>query len=417
MIKFEKYTLDNGLTLIVHPDPSTTLATLNILYNVGARDENPTQTGFAHLFEHLMFGGSEHIPNYDGVAQSIGAENNAFTSNDITNYYLSFPSNNLETALWLEADRMHQLSFSQKSLEVQQGVVVEEFKQRYLNQPYGDAWLKLRPLAYKKHPYKWATIGKNIAHIQDARLQDVEDFFYTHYRPNNAIMVVAGNVNAQEVLELVKKWFGDIPKGAPRPAATQKQLPQETAQKAPRRKIIKTKLPSAMLYKAYHIVARYHPSFYATDLISDVLGRGKSSRLHQSLVKNQKLFANISAYISGDIDAGLLIIQGQIANGIPTEQAEAALEAEINGMKQQIISDKELQKIKNQAEASTTFNESNTLNVAIQLAYHELLGDAEGINTELEHYQKVTSKDIYDAAQAILQPTNSSTLIYEPVLK
>jgi predicted Zn-dependent peptidase len=414
MIHFEKHTLPNGLRLIIHPDPSTTLATLNILYNVGARDEQPTHTGFAHLFEHLMFGGSQHIPNYDGVAQSIGAENNAFTSNDITNYYLTFPSNNLETALWLEADRMLQLDFSQKSLEVQQGVVIEEFKQRYLNQPYGDAWLHLRPLAYKKHPYKWATIGKNIKQIQNATLTDVESFFYTHYRPNNAIVVVAGNVQPAEVLQLVQKWFGTIPEGNPRPAATHKNLPTEPAQRAARRKIISAPVPCAMLYKAYHICPRTHADFYASDLLSDVLGRGKASRLYQALVKNQPIFASINAYISGDIDAGLLIIQGQIANGTTTAQAEAALETELQ-MLYKNITPNELQKTKNQAEAATTFNEATALNVAIQLAYHELLGDANGINTELKHYQNVEITHLKKLAKRIFAPHNCSTLIYEPV--
>ena len=413
MINFEKHTLSNGLKLIIHQNNTTELTTLNILYNIGAKHESPNKTGFAHLFEHLMFGGSQHIAHYDTVAQQIGAENNAFTSNDITDYYLTFPTNNLETALWLEADRMQQLDFSEKSLTTQKNVVIEEFKQRYLNQPYGDMWLKMRPMAYKKHPYQWATIGKNIEHIEQATLADVKDFFYLHYRPNNAIMVIAGNIDPNEALTLTKKWFETIEQST----TTKPQLPKEPTQTQAQHLDIHADVPLNALYKAYHMPSRISPDFYAADLLSDVMGRGKSSLLVDELVKKQTLFSNISAYISGETDESLLMISGNLSEGTTFDEAEKALQTQLDSLKNQLIDPDELQKVKNQAEASFVFGESNTQNVAMQLAFFELLGDAELINTDYKKYLDVSATQIQNAAQKILDPNNCSTIHYHKTIK
>ncbi|MGN6638273.1 MAG: M16 family metallopeptidase, partial [Mucilaginibacter sp.] len=307
MVKFNRFTLKNGLRVLVHEDHATPMAVLNILYDVGARDEDPDKTGFAHLFEHLMFGGSVNIPHYDVPLQRVGGENNAFTTNDITNYYITLPVENIETAFWLESDRMLSLAFSEKSLEVQRNVVIEEFKQRYLNQPYGDVWLKLRPLVYKKHPYRWATIGKEIKHIEDARIEDVKAFFKKHYNPQNAIMVVAGNVDTEKVKELAEKWFGPIPAGE----KYHRSLPTEPEQREARRETVSAKVPLNDLYIAFHMPGRLEPGYYAVDLISDILSRGYSSRLYKDLVKDQELFSEIHAYNIGSFDCGMFVVEGK----------------------------------------------------------------------------------------------------------
>jgi predicted Zn-dependent peptidase len=278
MIQFEKFTLDNNLRVIVHQDKSTPLACLNILYDVGARDEDENKTGFAHLFEHLMFGGSINIPSFDEPLQMVGGENNAFTTNDLTNYYCTVPAENIETMFWLESDRMLSLAFTDKSLEVQRSVVIEEFKQRYLNQPYGDVWLILRPLVYEKHPYKWATIGKEISHIENATMDDVKAFFKKHYNPSNSIMVVAGNVDVDQVKQLAKKWFGPIP-AARKPV---RNLPVEPKQTKPRRLTVERDVPASAIYKVYHMCARADEEYHTVDIISDILSRGNSSRLYKT---------------------------------------------------------------------------------------------------------------------------------------
>ncbi|MBL7707470.1 MAG: insulinase family protein, partial [Chitinophagaceae bacterium] len=284
MIQFEKFTLANGLRVIVHQDLSTPMAVMNILYDVGARDEDPERTGFAHLFEHLMFGGSVNIPDYDEPLQMAGGENNAYTTNDLTNYYIQLPAENLETAFWLESDRMLSLAFGEKSLETQRKVVCEEFKEHYLTKPYGDVWHKMRELAYKKHPYRWMTIGKELSHIENAKLDDVKNFFFKHYRPVNAIMVVAGNVTTERVKELAEKWFGDIPAGE----KYKRNLPQEAPQSEERKITIKANVPLDALYKTWHIYPRLDRRYYVTDLLADILSGGGSSRLYQSLVKEKQ---------------------------------------------------------------------------------------------------------------------------------
>lgn len=408
MISFEKFTLSNGLKVIVHQDISTPIVAFNLLYDVGARDENENQTGFAHLFEHLMFGGSINIPNFDEPLQKVGGENNAFTSNDITNYYITLPKENLETAFWLESDRMLSLAFTEKSLEVQRQVVVEEFKQNYLNQPYGDVWLLLRPLAYEKHPYKWATIGKEISHIENATMDDVKSFFHQFYLPNNAILSVAGNITIDEIKHLTEKWFGSIPKGK----KSDRNLPKEPLQNAPRRLEVKRNVPANAIYKAYKMCSKTHPDFYATDLITDILSQGNSSKLYISLVKEQKLLSNINAYVLGSFDEGLLIISGNLSENTSFEAAENAIIEELEKLKKWPVNEKELQKVKNKIESIQAFSETNVLNKAMNLAINELLGDANKVNTDIENYRKVTVEDVLRLSNQLFNENNCSTLIY-----
>lgn len=409
MIQFQEFTLDNGLQVIVHEDHTSPVAVLNILYNVGSRDEEEAHTGFAHLFEHLMFSGSVNIPVYDEPLQRVGGENNAFTSPDITNYYLSLPAQNIETGFWLESDRMLSLAFSENGLEVQRKVVVEEFKQNYLNQPYGDVWLKLRPLAYKEHPYKWATIGKEISHIEEATMDIVKAFFKKHYSPSNAILVVAGDVTFARAKGLTEKWFGPIPAGE----KYERNIKKEPPQTEPRVLEVSADVPLSAIYKTYHMPARTEQDYYAVDLVSDILGRGKSSRLYEQLVKEQKLFNSISASVSGSIEAGLLMIQGKLNEGIDLQQANAAIEAINQELMNQLVDEQELNKVKNQAEASIVFSEIELLNRAMNLAYGKLLGDANFVNTEGEKLQAVTPQDIQRCARQVLSPNNCSTLLYK----
>lgn len=408
MIHFEEFTLANGLRCIVHEDHTTPMAVLNVLYNVGARDEDPDHTGFAHLFEHLMFSGSVNIPSYDEPLQRVGGENNAFTSPDITNYYLTVSAANIETGFWLESDRMLNLAFSETGLEVQRKVVVEEFKQNYLNQPYGDVWLKLRPLAYQHHPYQWATIGKEISHIENAVMDDVRAFFRKHYAPQNAVLVVAGAVPVAEARRLAEKWFGPIPGGP----TYERQLPQEPRQTEARFLEIAAEVPLSALYKVYHMPARTADDYYAVDLLSDLLGRGKSSRLYQQLVKEQPLFNSISASVTGSLEPGLLVVSGKLNAGVSLEAADAAVEAVLAAVRAQEVPAEELEKVKNQAEASIVFGEIELLNRAMNLAYSKLMGDANLINQESARLQAVTPAAVHAAAQEVLRPDNCSTLYY-----
>ncbi len=406
MIHFERFILKNGLTVIFHRDPGTPLAVVNTLYDVGARDESPDKTGFAHLFEHLMFGGSVNIPEFDTPLQLAGGENNAFTSNDITNYYEVLPAVNLETALWLESDRMLSLGFTEKSLEIQRSVVIEEFKQRYLNQPYGDVWLELRPLAYKVHPYQWATIGKNIRHIEEAVMDDVKAFFKKFYNPANAILCVAGNFELEDVKTLVEKWFGNIPSGIKPPRILQ----QEPIQKEFREKIIERPVPADAFYYAFKMAERRNPEYYVADLISDALGREKSSRLYISLKKEQKLVSSISAYVTGSMDEGLLIISGKLADGVNFDTFETALFAELDKFSNQLMDEQELQKLRIKFRTSKEFQDQGLLNRTMNLCYFELLGDANGINLESGIYQNITASMIMHISKQILKKKNCSVL-------
>jgi predicted Zn-dependent peptidase len=408
MIPFEKFVLPNGLRVIVQEDHTSPMAVLNIIYDVGAKDENPDQTGFAHLFEHLMFGGSVNIPSYDEPLQRVGGENNAFTNNDFTNYYIQVPAVNIETAFWLESDRMLSLAFSEKSLEVQRNVVIEEFKQRYLNQPYGDVWLKLKPLAYQVHPYQWATIGKEISHIENAQMADVKAFFAKHYNPSNAVLVVAGAVTLAEVKSLCDKWFSPIPAGI----KYERNLPNEPIQLAERSLKVYAKVPTDAVYKAFHIDSRLSGLYNTADLISDILSRGESSRLYQSLVKNKRIFSEINAYISGDIEPGLLIVEGKLMPGISMEQADESIWIALDEMKTDKVPVREMQKNINKLVSAFVFGEMSLLNKAMNLAYYELLGDANLINVELEQYQQITVEAIQAYAQQIFRKENCATLYY-----
>jgi predicted Zn-dependent peptidase len=409
MIEVFKHILPNGLKILIHQDFSTPIASVNLLYNVGSKDESPDKTGFAHLFEHLMFGGSVNIPVYDEPLERVGGENNAFTNNDITNYYITLPAENIETAFWLESDRMLSLAFSKKSLDVQRNVVVEEFNQRYLNQPYGDVWLHLRPLAYKSHPYMWATIGKSVEHIKSATLADVKKFFYSHYAPNNAILCIAGPVEPNSIIELATKWFGNIE----RRDVVERNLPKEPVQTSPRKLEIERDVPFNAIYKAYHMCHRNHPDFPTIDLLSDILSNGKSARLFQKLVKEKQLFSNVNAYITGDIDEGLFIITGQLYPTTSYEQAELAISEEIELLKSESVSAYELEKVQNKFESNFTFEETSVLNKAMNLAFYELLGNAENINLEVQKYRSVTPLDIQNIAKKVLNESNCSTLYYK----
>jgi zinc protease len=407
MILFNEFELDNGLRVIVHEDPTVQIAVMNILYDVGSRDEHPDKTGFAHLFEHLMFGGSKNIPNYDEPLQRVGGENNAFTNTDITNYYLTLPASNIETGFWLESDRMLSLSFDPKALEVQRKVVIEEFKQRYLNQPYGDVWLKLRPLAYKVHPYQWATIGKDVSHIEHATLDDVRTFFFKYYVPDNAIMVVAGNVTTDQVRTLSEKWFGSIPPGKP-----QRSLPTEPPQKQKRNLEAQARVPADAFYKAWHMAGRFHNDYYAIDLLSDLLGRGQSSRLYQKLVKEREIFTSISSFLTSTIDPGLLVISGRVKDGVKLGDAEEEVERIIRGIRDDHLATEELHKVKNQAESILEFGEVEVINRAMNLAFAKLSGDANLVNAEAKNIDLVTIDDIHRVSNQIFREENSNVLFY-----
>jgi predicted Zn-dependent peptidase len=408
MIQFERFTLSNGLKVIVHQDLSTPMAVVNIMYDVGARDEDPEKTGFAHLFEHLMFGGSVNVPVFDEPLQMAGGENNAYTTNDLTNYYIQLPAENLETAFWLESDRMLSLAFNDKSLDVQRKVVCEEFKEHYLTKPYGDVWHKMRELAYTSHPYRWMTIGKELSHIEQAELTDVRNFFYKHYRPVNAILVVAGNVTVERVRSLAEKWFGDIPAGD----RYVRNLPREPVQKEERRLELKSDVPLDALYKCWHMPDRLSPDYYVTDLLSDILSGGGSSRLYQSLVKEKQLFSNVECYHFGSSDAGLVCIEGKLVKGVRIEDAERAVNEELEKMKAGEVPGDELQKVKHKTESMIAFEDMSVMSRANSLAYYETLGDAAWMNQELEKYSSVTTKDIMRQAGEIFREGNCNTIYY-----
>ncbi len=408
VIQFSRFELENGLRVIVHEDRSTPLAVVNLLYNVGSRDESPEKTGFAHLFEHLMFAGSQNVDNFDDVMQRAGGENNAFTNSDITNFYNILPAQNIETALWLESDRMSGLIFDERALEIQKRVVVEEFKESCLSEPYGDVWHHLTDMAYKIHPYRWPTIGKTPEHIENATIEDVKQFYEHFYCPNNAVLAVTGNVSTVHIEKLVNKWFADIPRGR----TLQRTLPVEPSQTRLEKRISKGNIPVDALYLAFHTGARLHPDYYATDLLSDILCNGGSSRLYRKLLKDEKLFVSIDCYISGSIDPGLLIIEGKPAPGVTLERATEAVWGELTLLQAQSIQELELQKWKNKIESTLVFSELNILNKAINLSFFELLDHIDLVNREIEHYRKIVVEDITRVAKDVLKPENCSELCY-----
>lgn len=408
MIHFSKYQLANGLRLVVHTDKSTPLVAVCLSYDVGTRDEDPRRTGFAHLFEHLMFGGSKHAPDFDTPLQTAGGENNAFTNQDMTVYYDVLPRDNWEVALWLEADRMASLKLNKRALDVQRKVVIEEFKETCLNEPYGDIWHHIGELAYTVHPYRVPTIGEVPQHIADATLDDVKAFFERFYRPNNAVLSVGGNIEPEEALQAVEKWFGDIPAGEP----VEHRFPIEPEVTAPRRKEVQGDVPNDALFIFFHCAARYEEPYYADDLVSDVLGGGESALLYQRLVKQQALFTEIDAYLSGTTDRGLFVIEGKLADEVSVEQAEAAVWAILDELQAQPISERDLQKLKNRVEHSLEFSEMSALNKTISLGYYEIMGDANGINTEADGYNKLTTKDLHQRAQFLFQRQRSMTIVY-----
>jgi predicted Zn-dependent peptidase len=408
MLHFDRFTLANGLRVLVHRDESTPMVAVNILYDVGARDEEAGRTGFAHLFEHLMFGGSVNVPEYDEPLQMAGGENNAYTTNDVTNYYIQLPLKNIDTAFWLESDRMLSLAFSERSLDVQRKVVCEEFKEHYLNKPYGNAWHLMRTLAYKVHPYRWPTIGENLEQIETAQLDDVKKFFFKHYRPVNAVMCVAGNVTTEEVKALSEKWFGDIEAGEP----YVRLLPQEPKQTEARTLEVHADVPLDALYKAWHMGARLGADYYAADLITEIMGSGMSSRLYRRLVKELHLFSSISCYHTGSLDAGLLVIEGKVTEGRTLEEANAAVEEELAALVTDGVTEAELEKARNKIEAMIAFEDMSLLNRANNLAFYELMGDAGLINAEWDKYSAVTREGLKNVAATIFDPANSNTLYY-----
>lgn len=408
MIQYDSFTLDNGLRFLVHHDRSTPIVAMNILYQVGAKDEHPDKTGFAHLFEHLMFGGSVNIPRYDEPLQQAGGENNAFTNSDYTNYYLTVPKQNLETAFWLESDRMLDLAFSPKSLETQRNVVIEEFRQNYLNQPYGDAWLLLKPLAYKQHPYQWNTIGKETAHIENATLEDVKDFYSKYYNPNNAIVAIAGDVQTGDIKKLAEKWFGSIKSGPD----ILRTIPSEPKQTEARKLEVKRKVSADSIYLAWHSCGRTHPDYEAVDLVSDLLGSGQSSVLFKELVLEKALFAELSAFVTGDIDPGLLVVTGKVTDGIHHAQALDALTKTLNQFKEQPVSEQSLRKVKNRVITGQVFGDISVLSKAMKLANYTYLGDTALINEQTNRYRSVSAGQIKQVADSVINESNSNTLIY-----
>lgn len=409
MITVNKYTLSNGLRVVHWENPSTEMVALNLLYNVGTRDEHPEHTGFAHLFEHLMFGGSINIPDYDTHVQQAGGENNAWTNNDITNYYITLPRQNVETGFWLESDRMLSLDFSERSLDVQRHVVIEEFKQRHLNQPYGDVGHLVRSMVYKEHPYQWPTIGKDTAHIENATLEEVKDFFFRFYAPNNAILAVTGNISFKETIMYAEKWFGPIPK---RNVPT-RQLPLEPKQTEERRMTVERNVPMDALYMTFHMCNRLHPDYYVHDMMSDLLSNGNSSRFIRHLIQEKQLFSNIDAYIAGSIEEGTFHINGRPAPGISLEEAEAAVWQELEAMKTEKTDLYELEKVKNHYESEQIFGNINYLNVATNLAFFELISKAEDINDEVAKYRAVGIEDIQRVASETFVRENCSVLYYK----
>jgi len=410
MIETKKIVLSNGLRVVLHCDKSTPLVAVNMLYNIGSKHEVPTQTGLAHLFEHLMFSGSENAKDYDTPIQNAGGENNAFTNSDMTNFYSIVPANNLDTLLWLESDRMANLKITQDSLQVQKSVVIEEFKETCLNEPYGDLWHHLSALSYEDHPYRWPTIGKIPAHIEQTKHSDVMEFYKNNYNPANAILCVAGNINYEDVILKVKKWFGEIKGTIPERAP----IPQEKVQTQLKEIKHNAKVPNTALYFSFHTVGRNHPDYYATDLVSDILSHGRSSRFYTQLYKPNKYFQSIDAYITGTMDPGLLVIDSKLLDHTYIDKAKTSIWEQINKMLEEGIGENELQKVKNKAISAMAFSDISILNKTISIAYFELCGDADLINKQEDLYNEVQLEDVNRVAKEILKEQNCSILAYGP---
>ena len=408
MIPYTKKILPNGLTVVVNRDRASKLAAVNILYKVGARNEDPRRTGFAHLFEHLMFRGTREVPNFDLPVQMASGDNNAFTNNDYTDFYITLPKDNIETALWLESDRMEGLDITPAKFEAEKKVVIEEFRQRYLNQPYGDQTMLLRALAYKVHPYRWATIGLTTDHIAGATLEEVEAFYRAHYRPSNAVLSISADIEEERMLELAEKWFAPL---ADHPADAA-AIPQEPAQTEARREEVERDVPASTVTVAYHMGGRTEGDFYTADLVSDLLSGGDSGRLYTHLVKERQLLSSVNAYVTGDMDPGLFVFTGQLLPGVTPEEAETAFREEIETLQTASAAAREIEKVKNKFEANTLFSELNVMNKAMNLGFYEMLGDLALINREVGLYRAVGDDDIRSFSSRTFRPENSSTLIY-----
>jgi len=410
-----RHTLANGLRIVHHEDTTTQMVAVNLLYNVGARNEDAEHTGYAHLLEHLMFEGSVNIPNYDIHVQLAGGENNAWTNNDLTNYYITIPKSNVETAFWLESDRMLGLALTEQSVKVQKEVVIEEFKQQHLNRPYGDVQHLIRALAYKVHPYRWPTIGITPQHIEQATRDSIMQFYHRYYTPGNAILSVVGNISFDEVVQMAEKWFGSIENKA-MPSSTSRYIHtplMEPEQKRMRRKTVYRHVPSDMLIMAFHMSDRYQQEYHVCDLITDILSAGQSSRLIQRLINTRKLFTSLDAYIQGSLDAGLLYIMGRLSDGVTFEEAEQAVWHELDTLKRVAVPDEELNKVRNRSGSERTFNNISYLNRAINLAQLELIGQDPTLEDELTRYCSVTAEDIKHTSRKIFTKKNCSVLYYK----
>lgn len=410
MVSFSRHILPNGLRLLIHEDPNTPLVAVNTLYYVGSRDERPDRTGFAHLFEHLMFAGSRHVKDFDEPLQHAGGENNAYTTNDYTTFYEILPAENLETALWLESDRMAHLRISERVLDVQRRVVVEEFKETCLNEPYGDSWHHISEMMYKQHPYRWPVIGLNPQHVEEARLEEVKAFYQTWYRPNNAVVSIAGNIKTEEALRMAEKWFANIPAG-PAPV---RNLPPEPPQTTAQHRVLEADVPIPAVYLCFRTPARAHDDFYPLDLLSDVLCNGPSSRLYRRLLKEQQLFSSIDAYVTANFDPGLLIVEGRLNADVQPEKALEAIWAELKLLQESPVDGRELDKIRHRFESTLVYSELSILNKAQNLGFYEALQRAELMNEETDRYLAVSAAEMQRAAQVTFRPENSAALIYVP---
>lgn len=414
MISYSKRTLNNGLKVIVHRDSATPLVTLNLLYQVGSRNERSDRTGFAHLFEHLMFGGTRTFPDFDFVIDEMGGESNAFTNNDYTNYYITIPAQHLEKTLTLEADRMRGNWAIENGhwsvLDVQQRVVTEEYNQRYVNQPYGDVWMLLRPLCYQVHPYRWCTIGADIKHVQQATLQDVSDFFNQYYKPSNAILCIAGNVDEESTFQLVDRLFGDIQGGA---ASNKQPIPQEPAQTESRRLEVTRKVPNNAIFKAWLMCDRWSKDYYIYDMISDVLSNGHSSRMYRRLVQEEQLFTEVNAYITGELDPGLFVVSGRLCDGVTFEQAERAINEEIAKLQQTLVSEHEVEKVANKFENTFVYSQYKAADRALSLCYYEMIGRIDQVNHEPDNYRHITPQQLQQVACQLTEERSSTLLIHK----